>query len=279
MTEKQKKLTPVVEESVIKDFFEENKKLLVNYDVFSLSLIYKALEEGLDVKFLLKPKMSYEQLLEIYYGLKYDLDVEVYAHHHYSCLFMKELRHMLRNGAELSFLKTEPKEEHARLIIKILEENNDYFLLMYPMGDYSLKRYELGYNLYKENLNYQLLMNSEKVSDLNVELVYRCLIFGLPVEDILDECYSQYQRKELFLGVLEGLDISKYKDPLFTSTQMRQIRLGLAFGVDVDYNDIHLSPEDMKIRLREVMNNNYKEHEFNFKFIEKLADRTPVKFG
>lgn len=58
---------------------------------------------------------------------------------------------------------------------------------------------------------------------------------------------NKEQMKEVEIGRLKGLDVSKYENPLFNNIQMREIRLGLEEGLDVSkYANPNFTPLQMK---------------------------------
>ena len=62
---------------------------------------------------------------------------------------------------------------------------------------------------------------------------------------------NKEQMKEVEIGKLKGLDVSRYDNPFFDENQMREIRLGLENGIDLRlYVDEDYSVEQMReIRL------------------------------
>lgn len=93
-------------------------------------LIKRAIEEGLDAKYLVDPRFNMDQMLQIYTGLKNGVDVSKYAKTRMSIAQMITLREALEEGIDVSkFSKLSIPNDKMQALIRCIK-------LGFPISDY-----------------------------------------------------------------------------------------------------------------------------------------------
>lgn len=93
-------------------------------------LIKRSIEEGLEAKYLIDPRFNIDQMLQIYTGLKNDVDVSKYAKTRMSIAQMITLREAMEEGIDVSkFAKLSIPNDKMQALIRCVK-------LGFPIFDY-----------------------------------------------------------------------------------------------------------------------------------------------
>lgn len=93
-------------------------------------LIKRAIEEGLEAKYLIDPRFNIDQMLQIYTGLKNGVDVSKYAKTRMSVAQMITLREAMEEGIDVSkFSKLSIPNDKMQVLIRCIK-------LGFPISDY-----------------------------------------------------------------------------------------------------------------------------------------------
>lgn len=93
-------------------------------------LIKRAIEEGLEAKYLIDPRFNMDKLLQIYTGLKNGVDVSKYAKTRMSVNQMIALREAMEEGIDVSeFSKLSIPDDKMQALIRCVK-------LGFPISDY-----------------------------------------------------------------------------------------------------------------------------------------------
>lgn len=92
-------------------------------------LIKRAIEEGLEAKYLIDPRFNLGQMLQIYTGLKKGVDVSKYAKTRMSVGQMITLREAMEEGIDVSkFAKVTIPNDKMRALIRCVKLGFDIFV-------------------------------------------------------------------------------------------------------------------------------------------------------
>ena len=98
-------------------------------------LIKRAIEEGLEAKYLIDPQFSIDQMLQIYTGLKKGVDVSKYAKPRMSIGQMVTLRQAMEEGIDVSkFAKVTIPNDKMQALIRFIK-------LGFHISDYCRNEY------------------------------------------------------------------------------------------------------------------------------------------
>lgn len=93
-------------------------------------LIKRAIEEGLEAKYLIDPRFNIDKMLQIYTGLKNGVDVSKYAKTRMSITQMITLREAMEEGIDVSkFSKLSIPNDKMQALIRCIK-------LGFPISDY-----------------------------------------------------------------------------------------------------------------------------------------------
>ena len=85
-------------------------------------LIKRAIEEGLEAKYLIDPRFNIDQMLQIYTGLKNGVDVSKYAKTRMSIAQMVTLREAMEEGIDVSkFSKLSIPNDKMQALIRCIK--------------------------------------------------------------------------------------------------------------------------------------------------------------
>lgn len=225
----------------------------VNYDKNQLAVFIIGIQESVDITQFASPKLNYKQMIEVLNGLRSGVDTSIYNKSNITHEEMLVIRKALEAGYNLKgYIDPGFSVRRISLIVEILKNGDEGFLKVYNKPEYSTKRLEILYRGFKKGFNLDFYNDLEKVNDSLANDIYTALYVNEDIGHLIDGTYSHYYTRELMLAVAEGLDTRLMENPSFSVGQGRQIRLGLAHGVNVDYADLTISVDNMKIRRREL---------------------------
>ncbi len=164
-------------------------------------------------------KFNYRQLCELRRCLRKGIDVSVFANPEYDSLQMHEIARGLRAGVDVSRYTDASKS---------WRQMRDARLLMLISQEYCPTdiRHQRAARIAEQ---YKC---TTKFSALKLYQIYLGALQGVDVTIYAKPKYTRGQMVQIRLGLERNLDVSIYADAKYSSDQMCTIRLGLRDGVD-----------------------------------------------
>lgn len=241
-----------------------------NYGKNEIAIVMIALKENLDASQLLKVD-TFAKMKEVLEGLRANIDVTLFATDRYTSGKMQLIRNALTDNIEVADILSMDKfisENSLEFVLGLRrqaelnssdQETKDqlesYIKLFVPMQVPS-KRLKLLFDSYVAGVSSFFTLDKNR-SDAFLETALVAKLKGYKFNDVVNADLLDSQLIEIKQAMMEKADISLMLNNKFSSLQLRQLRLGLVNGLDVSrYADPSITANDMKEKRVELMTEN-----------------------
>lgn len=258
-----------------------------NYGKNEIAIVMIALKENLDASQLLKVD-TFAKMKEVLEGLRANIDVTLFATDRYTSGKMQLIRNALTDNIEVADILSMDKfisENSLEFVLGLRrqaelnssdQETKDqlesYIKLFVPMQVPS-KRLKLLFDSYVAGVSSFFILDKNR-SDAFLETALVAKLKGYKFNDVVNADLLDSQLIEIKQAMMEKADISLMLNNKFSSLQLRQLRLGLVNGLDVSrYADPSIAANDMKEKRVELMIENRGDiYDESYNLSERLLD-------
>lgn len=258
-----------------------------NYGKNEIAIVMIALKENLDASQLLKVD-TFAKMKEVLEGLRANIDVALFATDRYTSGKMRLIRNALTDNVEVADILSMDKfisENSLEFILGLRrqvelnpsdretkDQLESYIKLFVPMQVPS-KRLKLLFDSYVAGVSSFFILDKNR-SDAFLETALVAKLKGYKFNDVVNADLLDSQLIEIKQAMMEKADIALMLNNKFSSLQLRQLRLGLVNGLDVSrYADPSIAANDMKEKRVELMIENRGDiYDESYNLSERLLD-------